>query len=315
MQLDRLIGSESVCQAIQKALAEGTLSHAVLLTAPDGAGRGFAARCLAADYLYPEGGRHVASVMREECPEMLVLQGEGKSGQIPVERVRAVRHDIFQSALSTAGRVVLIKDAHRMNASSFNALLKILEEPPGQVLFILTARDASSLAPTLRSRCSLYPLGLPTYDQCRQELEKSLPGGTPPELPALLARVYSGRIGSGLQVLESGERLAVFRDALAAAKAAGEQNTYELLRIFAGYEGKSEEDRENRKAFISDMVNALAAVLRSGEESGLPEISSAQVVRLLPWVTGAQRALIATNAAPKIVFTSLAVHLSANNNI
>ena len=66
-----------------------------------GCGAGFAARCLAADYLYPAGGPHAEAVLKKEDTECLVLQGEGASGQIPVKKVREAREAIQRSALST----------------------------------------------------------------------------------------------------------------------------------------------------------------------------------------------------------------------
>lgn len=308
-KLDGLLGNESVRAALAKALSAGTLSHAVLLDAPAGCGRGFAARCLAADYLYPEGGHGADGVMECQCPEMLILAGEGRSGQIPVDRVREVRRDIFHSGLSAAGRVVWIRDAGRMAPPAYNALLKILEEPPADVLFILTADNAASLPDTLRSRCAHYTLTPVDRGTCEAALQKALPTGADSTLPALLAGLYGGRMGLGLAVLKDEDRLAILRSAISIAEAAGRGDTYSLLCLFSAYEGRAEGERERRDSLLFDTEQALAAALRGDDAPGLPSISQKTAAALLPLIADA-RSDLRRNAAPKITFAALALSLS-----
>ena len=158
--LDRLAGNTALKEELGAALRTGRLPHAVLLIGETGCGTGFAARCLAADYLYPQGGPHAEAVLKKADTECLVLQGEGASGQIPVKRVREMREAIQHSALSTdaAGRVLFIYGAQNLNGSSANAMLKIIEEPPEGVLFLLTATSAATVLPTIRSRCAAYTI-------------------------------------------------------------------------------------------------------------------------------------------------------------
>ena len=106
--LDRLAGNEAMKQHLQAALAGGKLAHSLLLCGEKGCGAGFAARCLAADYLYPQGGPAAEAVLAGQAPECLEVRGEGASGQIRIERIRQVREEVFHSALSAQGRVVLL---------------------------------------------------------------------------------------------------------------------------------------------------------------------------------------------------------------
>ena len=78
--LERLAGNDALKSELGAALRGGRLPHAVLLVGEPGCGAGFAARCLAADYLYPQGGPHAEAVLKKEDTECLVLQGEGASG-------------------------------------------------------------------------------------------------------------------------------------------------------------------------------------------------------------------------------------------
>ena len=125
--LDRLAGNEAMKQHLQAALAGGKLAHSLLLCGEKGCGAGFAARCLAADYLYPQGGPAAEAVLAGQAPECLEVRGEGASGQIRIERIRQVREEVFHSALSAQGRVVLLYGAQNLNSASANALLKVLE--------------------------------------------------------------------------------------------------------------------------------------------------------------------------------------------
>ncbi len=306
MALDSVLGNEPVRSALLHALGTKSLSHAVLLTAPDGCGRNYWARCLAADYLFPEGGEANKAVLRGESSEVITLAGEGLSGQIRVERIREVRTDIYRTGLSSFGRVVLIRDAERMMAPAANALLKVLEEPPRGVLFVLTARDASGLLQTIRSRCVLYPLAEISPEDTVSFL---LEHGAEASFAQLLATVYGGRPGLCLRVLESAERRQTFENAKAAAKAAATGNLYALLCLFSVLEGRKEEEKKRRLEFLQDLSLVFTACLygKFSQEEG--SACAQQATRFLPFVLNALSDLQA-NVAPKLVFSSLAIQLT-----
>lgn len=309
MQLENLLGNQGFKQSVQAAMQSGRLGHAVLLAAPEGCGRGFAARCLAADYLFPQGGRGAQAVMRGESSELLLVQGEGKSGQISVERIRRVREEIYHSSLSASGRVVWIQDAQRMAPPAFNALLKVLEEPPPGALFVLTAPDSSSIPLTIQSRCALYPLAPLPKALCAQALQKKLPPGGNAQLPGLLAALYGGALGLCLKAMEQPERLDILRDALRLAGAAAKGERYGMLCILAAYEGRAEGDRERREALLDDMASALETGLRGEVIEGLPPVPPATAAALLPFV-GQARVALRGNAAPKISFAAMAAQMA-----
>ncbi|MDL2324129.1 AAA family ATPase [Ruminococcaceae bacterium OttesenSCG-928-A16] len=309
MQLDNVLGNEQTKAALKAALAAGKLPHAILLTAPAGCGRGFVARLLAADYLYPHGGPAAQAVVNNQSPELLTVQGEGKSGQIPVDSIRAVRQEIFHSSFSAGGRVVWIQDAHKMAAPAANALLKVLEEPPAGALFILTTGDAASMPQTIVSRCVIYPLAPAPLAACQQTLQAALPPEYEPHLPHLLSVLYGGRIGLGLRVLQNQARYATLQSALEAAKAAGERDRYTMLRVFCGYEGRADGDRDRREDLLADMTDIFESSLRGGAAPGLPALAPAVAAKLLPPVLQARLALRG-NAAPKITFAALTARLA-----
>ncbi len=304
--LDAYLGNEAQKAALTKALQNKTLPHAVLISAPDGCGRNFFARCLAADALYPAGGEGAAAVLRGQSAEVLLVEGEGPSGLIKIDRVRQVRSDMYRTGLSAAGRAVLIRDAERMMAPAANALLKVLEEPPGEVLFIVTARDAVALPATIRSRCAIYPLAPLQEAQCQSALQKQ---GAGAEEAAFLAGVYAGRLGLGLRVLAGEERGAVLQDAARAATAAAARDRYGLLSLFSRYEGRGDEERERRFALLDDMASLLAAALRGSPAVAQMGLGPEAATAYLPPIQKARAALMG-NAAAKLTLTALAVQFT-----
>lgn len=82
-------------------------------------------------------------------------------GMIRIDQIRELEAFVFVGSHRAGNRVVLIRDAESMNAAAANALLKILEEPPSSVYFILVSSRSKSLLPTIRSRCSVVPFGAP----------------------------------------------------------------------------------------------------------------------------------------------------------
>ena len=255
--LDRLAGNTALKAELGAALRTGRLPHAVLLIGEAGCGAGFAARCLAADYLYPQGGPHAEAVLKQEDTECLVLQGEGASGQIPVKRVREMREAIQHSALSTdaAGRVLFIYGAQNLNGSSANAMLKIIEEPPEGVLFLLTATSAATVLPTIRSRCAAYTIApVPAADCAALLRDRGLPAALADEL----AFVYEGHVGNALRAFQD----VAARTALARAKElcgyAAQNDTYRALALVTQYE----RDREGFLALLWQLDQVCSAVLR-----------------------------------------------------
>lgn len=185
MMLDRMEGNAELKTSVQQMLATRRLTHSVLLVGEAGLGTGFAARCIAADYLYPAGGAAARALLRGECcravakagkrdsgtvetgivREAISVSGMGSGGKYLVGQVTAMRSEIFNTSLSAEGRAVLLYHVERMNEESANALLKVMEEPPEGVLFLLTADSLASVLPTIRSRCvsfAVAPVSPPT---------------------------------------------------------------------------------------------------------------------------------------------------------
>ena len=161
------------------------LPHAVLLVGPAGVGKTAFSEQLAAlllcESMSPElsacdqcqacrwldAGNHpdfrrVAPDCDEEPEEGVVEKTKKRSAaNIKIDQIRELEAFVFVGSHRDGNRVVLITEADAMNPAAANALLKILEEPPSSVYFILVSSKTKSLLPTIRSRCRVIPFGPP----------------------------------------------------------------------------------------------------------------------------------------------------------
>lgn len=89
-------------------------------------------------------------------PDCMIIEPEKRGGTIKIDTIRACQETVYISPQMGHGRVVLIYSIERMNAASCNAFLKLLEEPPSQVYFLLHTTQLGGLLPTLVSRCQIW---------------------------------------------------------------------------------------------------------------------------------------------------------------
>ena len=274
--LDRLAGNTALKQDLAAALAADRLAHSILLVGERGCGAGFAARCLAADYLYPGGGPHAEAVLRQEDTECITIRGEGASGQIKVERIRAAREEITHSALAedARGRVMFVYGAQDMNQSSANALLKIIEEPPEGVLFLFTATSAAAVLPTIRSRCAAYTITPVPLAECAALLRRTLPGLSR-DAADDLAFLYEGHIGLGLAACRQPQAKEALARARQFAGYAAGQDSYRAFALLTGLE----KDRPAAAAMLEQLGFLGSAALRRPGYGGLASARAAVLLR------------------------------------
>ncbi len=166
-----LAGNATAKRAVDSFITSGRIPHAILIEGDDGTGKhtlaAFIARAAVCDGdIKPCGGCsgcHLAQVGSH--PDITyVLPEEGKKN-ITVDRVRTLRADAFVKPHMASHRVFIIDGADRMNTQAQNALLKVLEEPPSGVIFILITPSRTALLETIVSRCSPLTLIAPEYGE------------------------------------------------------------------------------------------------------------------------------------------------------
>lgn len=234
------VGNDSTREYLLAALHSERLAHSILFCGEKGCGAGFLARCLAADFLYfgQADTAQAKSVLSQTNPEVLTVRGSGASGEIKIEDVRRVRRQIYDTPLSAKGRVVILYDVQNLNQSSANALLKVIEEPPKDVLFLLTASSTAVVLPTIRSRCCVYQIAPVSLQQCIDFTARQVQNH---QMCTLVSRAMGGKIGSVLRILQKEQDQKMFEHAKQAAQAIEQKEEYVILTVFSHYEKERQE--------------------------------------------------------------------------
>ena len=313
--LERIAGNEELKSSIRRMLEGRRLTHSVLLVGEAGLGAGFAARCVAADYLYPNGGAPAEALLRGECCRAVAKAGKRDSGQIEtgivreaisvtgmgsggrylVGQVTAMRSEIFNTSLSAEGRAVLLYHVERMNEESANALLKVMEEPPEGVLFLLTADSLAGVLPTIRSRCISFAVAPVSPEDCARYCTAQ---GVGAKDAALYSALFDGHIGTVLAAARDEARREQVDRALALAKAAAARDSYAAAVLLAAYE----KDKAGASALLADFRAVAAAGLRDSSHSSV----EGETARKALGAADAAMQQIGAQVNPKIVLSVLA---------
>lgn len=158
--------SQQAKNKISSALENKSLSHALLLTGSDLTTRTKAAKQIAAALLC-EGSKIRPCAKCPACiktkagvhPDLILIEGEGRSRSIKIDSVRALRQQAFIIPNEAAYKIFLIFEGSDLGEEAQNALLKLIEEPPRFTRFLITAQSKEQLLPTIQSRVSNYYLG------------------------------------------------------------------------------------------------------------------------------------------------------------
>jgi DNA polymerase-3 subunit delta' len=207
MLWDEVVGHGAIKRSLEKAVEQGRESHAYLFSGPSGVGKFMTARAFAAAMLCPEGGCGECNLCRrvveEKHPDVMVIRPAGKN--IPVETIRALRLDAFRKPVEADRKAYIIKNADRMWDEGASTLLKVLEEPPGNSVFILITANPDGMLPTIRSRCQRINFSpVPAAELGEYLVEQK---GVPAEKAELVVKLTGGMLGKALDWCDDPSRL------------------------------------------------------------------------------------------------------------
>lgn len=158
MTFSSLIGNESVKGFLEAVLSQKTALQVFLFVGPEGVGKKTFALTFT-EMLF--GQKHSRKIQTQNHPDLLYFRPEGKTFMHPVSSIRTILEEVAVAPFEATFKVVMIEDVERMLPTSSNALLKILEEPPSYVRFILLTSKPNEVLSTIISRCStvsFYPI-------------------------------------------------------------------------------------------------------------------------------------------------------------
>lgn len=275
---DDVSGQMAVTQTLKAQLVTGKLSHAYLFTGSRGTGKTTCAKILAkaVNCLHPDNGNPCncceacRAIDSGSCMDVLEIDAASNNG---VDNVRSLREDAVYTPSQVKMRVYIIDEVHMLSISAFNALLKIIEEPPEHLLFILATTELHKVPATILSRCQRFSFRRISQEDIAARLQYvayqeniDLDDGA----ARVLARLADGGLRDGLSLLDqcasatTGELTA--ERVYTCLGIAGERKCGELMGYLAAHDTKNALELFNRLYTegkdLSAMLDELACLTR-----------------------------------------------------
>lgn len=217
MAFSTIIGLDGTLGLLRRSLRSGRVAHAYLFEGIEGCGKKKAALAfIEALFCGKEDGCGTCPSCRKiaalQHPDLHLVEPDGSF--IKIEQIRELQKQLSFRPFEAPKKACIIDGAERLNAAAGNALLKTLEEPPGNALLILISASASELLPTIVSRCQQLHFPALPHAAIEQHL---LQEGIPAETAKIAASLAGGSIGKALEVTreESVQRRASLLERLA----------------------------------------------------------------------------------------------------
>jgi DNA polymerase-3 subunit gamma/tau len=174
-----VVGQEHVTEPLSTALAAGRINHAYLFSGPRGCGKTSSARILARSLNCEQGPTPTPCGVCDSCVA-LAPNGPGSVDVVEldaashggVDDTRELRDRAFYAPATSRYRIFIVDEAHMVTTAGFNALLKIVEEPPDHLIFVFATTEPEKVLPTIRSRTHHYPFRLLAPRTMRSLLER-----------------------------------------------------------------------------------------------------------------------------------------------
>ena len=271
---DDVVGQSHITDTLKQQVAGDRLSHAYLFTGTRGTGKTTCAKILsrAVNCQAPVDGNPC-----NQCPaclgiengsilDVLELDAASNNG---VDQVRALRDEAVYTPAAVRKRVYIVDEVHMLSTPAFNALLKILEEPPAHLMFILATTELHKVPATIKSRCQQFSFKRILPGQIAQRLgyvaqQEGI--DLTREGAALLARLADGGLRDALSLLDQcagGGKRVDEQDILDTLGLAGNLETAKLMGLIAGHD-------------TAGALDTLARLYGNGKDVGsvLEELSS-----------------------------------------
>ena len=207
---DQVVGQQHITETLKNQVKTGRLSHAYLFIGTRGTGKTTCARILAkaVNCEHPVDGNPCGvcpacrGISDGSVLDVVELDAASNNG---VDNVRALREEAVFTPASVRKRVYIIDEVHMLSASAFNALLKILEEPPEHLMFILATTELQKVPATILSRCqrhSFRRIDTPDIAEYLEYIAKQENFKLSHEAAELIARLADGGVRDALSLLD-----------------------------------------------------------------------------------------------------------------
>lgn len=213
LDFGHVIGQEAVVRTLRNAIEHGQVRQAYLFAGPRGTGKTSMARILA-KAMNAEGGpnadfdpnRPIAQAIADGS-SLDVIEMDAAS-QRGIDDVREIRDRAVLQPVEGGYKIYIIDEAHQLTTQAWNALLKLIEEPPPHLIFVFCTTDLASVLPTVRSRCQTFVFQRPRLQELVAVLRRVCEGEKIDAPDAALALIARGAHGSFRDAVSTLDQLA-----------------------------------------------------------------------------------------------------------
>lgn len=261
--VDAFYGNQHAKDTLVLGWQGGRLSHAILLEGESGSGKKTFARIIAQAGVCsgehrPCGVcRHCVKAAQGVHPDIVLIDGAQDAKLLNIAAIRELRSNASIKPNEAERKVYILADAQSMTPQAQNALLKVLEEPPRGVMFILTCENRSALLGTILSRVTSLRIENPSFGECAQALHALVPGHSDEEY-TLAAVVFEGNIGRAAAGFENEGFIRIVESAKQIAQMVLRGSEYDLLSALAAFEN----DKAGLPVCLKRVKTIFAQLLR-----------------------------------------------------